>query len=42
MPPLQLKEVDEAEEKEREKELRSRLSRLAIKKRSLLRPMRVA
>ena len=42
MPPLQLKEVDEAEEKEREKELRSRLSRLAIKKRSLLRPMRVS
>jgi hypothetical protein len=38
---VQLKEIDDAEEQEREKELRSRLSQLAIKKRSLLRPIRV-
>jgi hypothetical protein len=39
---LQLKDLDDMEANAREKELRSRLSRLAIKKRSLLRPIRVS
>jgi hypothetical protein len=38
---VQLKEIDDAENNALERELRSRVSRLAIKKRSLMRPIRV-